>query len=936
MVVQEPRETGGREVLRFGPFEANLPEWELRRNGRPVRLQGQPFQILARLLAHPGELVSRDDLRRELWPDHTFVDFDRSLNKAINKLRNTLFDDAERPRYIATVPRHGYRFIAPVEAAPPSHPRQSAANPPHPDAVLPAASGPRSQALAPPSVPAVPLAGVSNAPPPGAPAPRPMRLAVAAGRRRAAWVTAAVLGFAIAGVGWLAAGRWPFGRGARLPGPAPRLAVAVLGFHNLSARPHTDWLATALSDWLTTELAAGHQLRLVPQQGVARMRTELHLPLGESLTARSLARVRRDSGADLVVAGSYALLGPRATGPMRLDLLVQDTRTGATLLALHQNGVAAQLLTLVARAGARLRAGLGIVPVTAAQAEEVRRESPATPAGVRDYAEGLAHLRVFDAIAARRWLLRAVAADPKDALAHSALSTAWRILGYDHQALAEAAEALRLSPGLNRRQRLLLQARYDELSRHWRRAIAIYRALCRFFPDNVEYALALAHARTRAGQGRQALAGLRRLATRGKVGAPPPDPRLELAVASAQESLGDYRGMRRAAERGAAEARANGASLLLARALSDEAWAEENLGEISGALAIADRARRRYATDGDDDGVAAALTLQAIGASDAGQSRQALGVFRRALTIYQRTGRQDSIAAEWNNVGSMEEDLGQLSPALRHYRRARTIYAALEHRDGVALTTANVAGDELALGRTAAAVRNFRTALALCRRVGDRSKAALARFGLARADYENGEWVAAGRNARRSMAAFLAIGDRRSAAKLMVLEARVGLNQRDFGAAQREAAAAAAEFRREGVAAPEATALATDAQALWGLGERARAEAQMRRAQLLVRGSERVPERLDVALAAAQLAAMAGRPRARPRLENVAAQAQRLGFAWPARQARLALSALGTASGRIVAKPFRRLTPPAGSKVTGPPSSSSPTGARRIAEHAVH
>ncbi|MGH9527917.1 MAG: winged helix-turn-helix domain-containing protein, partial [Terriglobales bacterium] len=120
-----------REALRFGPFEANLREWELRRHGRAVCLRGQPFQILALLLAHPGELVRREDLRRELWPDHTFVDFDRGLNKAVNKLRNTLGDDAEKPRYIATVPRHGYRFIAPVEAvlAAPPVARRDAATP---------------------------------------------------------------------------------------------------------------------------------------------------------------------------------------------------------------------------------------------------------------------------------------------------------------------------------------------------------------------------------------------------------------------------------------------------------------------------------------------------------------------------------------------------------------------------------------------------------------------------------------------------------------------------------------------------------------------------------------------------------------------------------------------------------------------------------------
>ncbi len=716
--------------------------------------------------------------------------------------------------------------------------------------------------------------------------------------RLAGWVAAlALLALPVVGVleGWLAAGRWPFGRGARLPGPAPRLAVAVLGFHNLSARPHTDWLATALSDWLTTELAAGHQLRLVPQQGVARMRAELHLPLGESLTARSLARVRRDSGADLVVAGSYALLGPRATGPMRLDLLVQDTRTGATLLALHQNGVAAHLLTLVAHAGARLRAGLGIGPVTAAQAEEVRRASPATPAAVRDYAEGLAHLRVFDAIAARRWLLRAVAADPKNALAHSALSTAWRILGYDHQALAEAAEALRLSPGLNRRQRLLLQARYDELSRHWRRAIAIYRALCRFFPDNVDYALALAHARTRAGQGRQALAGLRRLATRGKAGAPPPDPRLELAVASAQESLGDYRGMRLAAERAAAEARANGASLLLARALSDEAWAEENLGGIGAGLAAGLRAQRQFAADGDVDGVAAALTLEAIGAGDLGHSARALATFRRALAMYQRTGRQDSIAAEWNNVGSTEEHLGRPAAAAAHFRRARRIYRRVQHPDGVALTTANLGFARLSSGQTARARTDFVAALAICRRIGDGSKAALAEMGLARAEFRQNLVPQARRQAARALTVFAAIGNRRSMAEIQLLLARMDLRQGNWARAASLAATAGRELQREGVIPGEATAQAVQARIAWRRGERAAAGRLLAQAQSLLSGRHNIGEQLYVARIAARLAAAQGaaaRARAVARLHTLAVRAQQMGLLWQARQSRRVLASL--------------------------------------------
>jgi Tol biopolymer transport system component/DNA-binding winged helix-turn-helix (wHTH) protein len=101
--------------LRFGPFEVDVNTHELRKGGAKVRLVGQPFQILAMLISRPGGLVTREELRRQLWPSDTFVDFDHGLNAAVNKLRETLCDSADEPRYVETVPRRGYRFIAKVE-----------------------------------------------------------------------------------------------------------------------------------------------------------------------------------------------------------------------------------------------------------------------------------------------------------------------------------------------------------------------------------------------------------------------------------------------------------------------------------------------------------------------------------------------------------------------------------------------------------------------------------------------------------------------------------------------------------------------------------------------------------------------------------------------------------------------------------------------------
>ncbi|MGD1023172.1 MAG: winged helix-turn-helix domain-containing protein [Candidatus Sulfotelmatobacter sp.] len=103
-------------IARFGVFELDLGSGELRKNGRKLRLQEQPLQVLTLLLERAGDVVTREEMRQKLWPVDTFVDFDHSLNTAVNKLRETLGDSASSPRYVETLARRGYRFIAPVQA----------------------------------------------------------------------------------------------------------------------------------------------------------------------------------------------------------------------------------------------------------------------------------------------------------------------------------------------------------------------------------------------------------------------------------------------------------------------------------------------------------------------------------------------------------------------------------------------------------------------------------------------------------------------------------------------------------------------------------------------------------------------------------------------------------------------------------------------------
>ncbi len=141
VVHSRPMGEGSRKTIRFGLYEVDPASGELRKSGAKLRLQEQPFQVLLALLERPGEVVTREDLRQRLWPADTFVDFDHSLNTAINKLRDALGDTAGNPRFIETLARRGYRFIAPVQPeSPPAAAAPTPEPPPQPAELAPVAA----------------------------------------------------------------------------------------------------------------------------------------------------------------------------------------------------------------------------------------------------------------------------------------------------------------------------------------------------------------------------------------------------------------------------------------------------------------------------------------------------------------------------------------------------------------------------------------------------------------------------------------------------------------------------------------------------------------------------------------------------------------------------------------------------------------------------
>ena len=255
------------KAVRFGPFEADLRAGELRKHGVKLKLVGQPFEVLAMLLESPGQLVTREELRTRLWPTDTFVDFDHGLNAAVNKLRDALSESAEKPTYVETLPRRGYRFISAVDL-------------------------PDSLGLKLP-VPEMPAS--LESPVVVAETQIPSRY----GRRRV-FMTALVLVVILAVV----FGFDPGGVRHRLVGEpsVPRIqSIAVLPLENLSKDPEQEYFADGMTDELITNLAQISALRVISRTSAMQYKG----------TKKSLSEIARELHVDAVVEGTVMHSGDR-------------------------------------------------------------------------------------------------------------------------------------------------------------------------------------------------------------------------------------------------------------------------------------------------------------------------------------------------------------------------------------------------------------------------------------------------------------------------------------------------------------------------------------------------------------------------------------------------------------------------------------------------
>jgi serine/threonine protein kinase/tetratricopeptide (TPR) repeat protein len=590
--------------------------------------------------------------------------------------------------------------------------------------VIRALERPTEMATVTTSQPAIP--SLSLSPPP------PARTA-GSGRRGLQIAALAALLLAAVGVGWVRYGQWREKQTAlshNLPLPAtditPRRSVAVLGFKDLSGQPGTSWVSAAVSEMLSTELGAGGGLRVVAGENVARARVELGLGATDSLARDSLARVRTLLGTDAVVLGSYVVVDSGGNGgrQIRLDVRLQDTRAGDTATTVAETGSERQLFDLVSRVGRRLRRQLGVEEEGGADSGEARAALPASPEAARFYSEGIERLRLFDPVGARDLLARAVAAEPGNALSHSALATAWSALGYDARARDEARSAFDLAANLPREERLLIEGRYREVTQDWDRAIQTWWKLWSLFPDNLDYGLRLAAVQTAAGRVADALATTAALRT-----LPPPagdDPRIDLAEAMAAGAGADFKRQQAAASRAAARGSVQGAPLLVAQARLLECRALRNLGQPDPALAACEEGRKLHEHAGDRAGVAEALTHAANVLYDRGDLPGAERLYEEALATYREIGNRGAEAGALNNIAVVLKSQGDLDRARQLYEQVLAISREIGSRGGEAYALNNLAGVLLRRGELDEAAKLFDQSLAIRREQQDRSGVAYA------------------------------------------------------------------------------------------------------------------------------------------------------------------------------------------------------------------
>ncbi|HEY1676924.1 MAG TPA: tetratricopeptide repeat protein [Candidatus Sulfotelmatobacter sp.] len=802
-------------IYRFGPFELDSGQGTLSRNGNRIKLQDLPYRLLVMLVEHHGDIVSRDEVRQHLWAENTFVEFDNSLGVAIRKVRESLSDDADAPRYVETIPRRGYRFLAPVTRI-------------EPVLFQPANAGSGSVRM------------------------------LASRWRKGFWLVPVLAVLLAGGViyGFRAPNRAASHKSAAAEPPVQvRRSVAILGFRNLPGRAEDNWLSPAFSEMLNTELAGGGELRMVSGEDVARAKSELPLADEDSLAPSTLQRLRLDPGADVVVVGSYTSLPEKGDRRIRLDLRVQDTASGETIAETSVTGKESDLFQIVAEASLQLRQTLGLSAIVAGSAAATRAALPSNPQAIRFYTEGRAHAWAFDFVGAKELLLKAIEADPAYPLSHSALSESWLHLGYEAKAKAEAERALELSLHLPEEERLMIEGQYRDALSDTSKAVEAYQKLFNLFPDNLLYGLRLANVQrlARPADALKTLDKLRHL--------PPPtgdDPRIDLVEASAWIGR-DLAKAHTAAERAVTKGTIQGSHLLVGRAYGVLCQMGAS-AEFSTAdeIAACENARQSYAAAGDRNNEARTLNDFAGIYYQQGDLARAEAMWRDAIPVFRQVGDLQGLAASTNNLGDVFLLRGDLDQARQYLQQAIPNYQAIDDKQGVALIL-NDLGDLLRRkGELQAALTSYRQAKVMSEEIDDSSAIAYVLTGMGDLFSDEGDFAAARKSYEESLSLRTKTGAKQAAAESQLALAQLSVEEGHASDAEPAARACLQQFHQEGQADDELAAGTVLLDALLAQGKRDIAQKQAAASEPLAEKSQNQLVRLQLALALARLKLASG------------------------------------------------------------------------------
>jgi DNA-binding winged helix-turn-helix (wHTH) protein/TolB-like protein len=850
----------------FGPFELDTAEARLYRNGVRVPLQDLPYRLLALLVEHAGDVLTREELQRHLWPANTFVEFDNSLGVAVRKVRDALHDSAEEPRYLETIPKRGYRFLGRVE----------------------------NLGLAPPQIQsqpeAVPARVAEVEPHVVAPAVRLFHPVY--------WILIGMVVFS-AGVAFYVFRGKPKSSSAVLSSAQPvrvRRSIALLGFRNLRGRPEDNWLSAAFSEMLSTELAAGGELRMVSGEDVSRARIEVPLKDEDTLAKATLRRLRADPGADLVVLGSYTPLPGNGPERIRLDLRVQDTNTGETAAEDSVMGDEDELFQLVSDAGVRLRSALGVSSLTAQGTAGVRISLPSNRSALRWYTAGQARLWEFDFAGARDLLLKAIAAEPDYSPAHAALAEAWSRLGYGAKALREAQKAVDLSQQLPEEERFIIQGQYLEVSSQWPRAVGTYTVLFRRFPDSLEYGLRLASAQrhVNSADALKTLAALRNL--------PPPigtDPRIDMAEASTLVNE-DLVRAHAAIEKAIAKGTAQGSHLLVARAYGIMC----QLSSVSQTITVAEvtnaceSARRSYAAAGDRDNEARTLNDFAGLSFREGDLVHADALWREAAAEFRQVDDIEGLAASSNNLADVSILEGDLGNGKKFLQQALPNYQALGDKDGVARVLNDLGVILLESGDLRAAETKFQQAKGKADEINDSDVHADAGFGMGDVALAHGDLPSARTAYQNALTLRNTIGEKQAIAETELAIARLTLEEGHAAEAEATARRCRDQFRQEQQKDDELDAAAVLVRALLVQQKTEEARKELAEEAALTETSHNLSLRLQYRLVTAQAESATKQfDNARTLLNAVLREAKAHNLTQPQYEAQLALAEVDKLSG---------------------------------------